>query len=206
MVAQAAHRVVPLTPEHWPALERLFGKQGACMGCWCMHWRMPHKEWQEVRGGGAKRLFKRRVAAGPPPGVIALEGEDAIGWLQIGPRSDAPQWTSPKRVSAPLDPELNDDPAAWVASCFYVKSGRRGQGISDALLEGGLAWARKNRARVIDACPMEPAGRASASGLYVGHVAVFRRAGFTEIARRKDNRPLMRLALSPSRKPKPKRG
>ena len=25
----------PLTPDLWPAFEDLFGKQGACYGCWC---------------------------------------------------------------------------------------------------------------------------------------------------------------------------
>jgi hypothetical protein len=34
-----------------------------------------------------------------------------------------------------------------------------------------------------------------AASLYVGHADVFRSAGFKEIARRKDHRPLMRLAL-----------
>jgi GNAT superfamily N-acetyltransferase len=30
----------PLTPDLWPALEDLFGKNGACNGCWCMYWRI----------------------------------------------------------------------------------------------------------------------------------------------------------------------
>lgn len=33
--------VVPLTPERWPLFEDLFGKQGACYGCWCTHFRLP---------------------------------------------------------------------------------------------------------------------------------------------------------------------
>jgi len=30
----------PLTPDRWPALEDLFGPNGACNGCWCMYWRI----------------------------------------------------------------------------------------------------------------------------------------------------------------------
>jgi hypothetical protein len=30
----------PLTPDLWPALDDLFGKNGACNGCWCMYWRL----------------------------------------------------------------------------------------------------------------------------------------------------------------------
>lgn len=194
-------RVAPLTQELWPMLERLFGKQGACMGCWCMYWRLPHKEWQTARGDNAKDLFKRRVAEGPPPGVLAFTDEDAKGWLQIGPRADAPQWNKPKRVSAPLEPRDAEDTGVWAATCFFVRPSHRGQGVTDALLDAGIEFAKKSGARLIEACPMETEGRASASGLYVGHISVFVRAGFREkVARRKDNRPLMRLELKAARR------
>ena len=32
--------VRPLTPDLWPQLEELFGRVGACNGCWCMYWTM----------------------------------------------------------------------------------------------------------------------------------------------------------------------
>lgn len=192
-------RVEPLTPDLWPAFERLFGKTGACMGCWCMYWRLPSKEYQAARGAAAKRMMKKRVKQGPPPGVLAFVGEDAVGWLQIGPRADAPQWNTPRRVSAPLAPEDAEDEAVWAATCFFVKPGMRRQGVTGALLEGAIAFARESGARVLEACPAESEGRMDAASLYVGRASVFARAGFKEIARRKDNRPLMRLALSARR-------
>lgn len=188
-------RVVPLTPDLWPAFERLFGAQGACMGCWCMYWRLSRKAYDAKRGLAAKRLFKRRVAAGPPPGVVALDGEDAVGWLQIGPRADAPQWSTPRRLSAPLKAEDAEDESVWAATCFFVKAGMRGQGVTDALLKGGVALARESGARVVEACPMERDGRIDPMSLYVGHASVFKRAKFKEVARRKDSRPLMQLRL-----------
>jgi hypothetical protein len=33
-------QIRPLTADLWPALEELFGKKGACNGCWCMYWRI----------------------------------------------------------------------------------------------------------------------------------------------------------------------
>lgn len=192
-------RVVPLTPELWPAFEALFGKNGACMGCWCMYWRMSNKEWQAARGDTAKRAMKKRVMAGPPPGVLAFEGDEAVGWLQIAPRSDTPQWNTPKRVSAPLRAEDAEGERVWAATCFFVKAGHRRQGVTDALLKAGVALAKKNGARVVEGCPIEPSGRMDATSLYVGHASVFARAGFEEVARRKDNRPLMRLELGRKR-------
>lgn len=191
-------RVEPLTPDTWPAFERLFGKNGACMGCWCMYWRLPRKDYDAARGDAAKRLFKKRVKQGPPPGVVAFDGDDAVGWLQIGPRVDAPQWNTPKRVSAPLKESDAEDERIWAATCFFVKPGHRRQGISDALLKAGIALAKANGARALEACPIETEGRMDNVSLYVGHVSVFKRAKFKEVARRKDNRPLMRLALRPS--------
>jgi hypothetical protein len=32
--------IPPLTPDLWPDLEDLFGKKGACNGCWCMYCRI----------------------------------------------------------------------------------------------------------------------------------------------------------------------
>lgn len=193
-------RVEPLTLDDWPAFERLFGKNGACMGCWCMYWRLPRKEYEAARGAAAKRMFKERVKTGPPPGVVAFEGEEAVGWLQIGPRRDTPQWNTPKRLSAPLEANDAEDAGVWGATCFFVKPGRRRQGVSSALLKAGVAFARASGARAVEACPADPVGRMDNVSLYVGHASVFRRAGFKEIARRKDNRPLMRLELAGSQR------
>ena len=190
-------RIEPLTSENWPAFERLFGKQGACSGCWCIHWRVPHADYVEKRGDKAKAMFKRRVMKGPPPGVLAFIGDEAVGWLQITPRADTPEWNNTRRVTAPLDPADAKDEHVWGATCFFIKSSARGHGVMGALLRGGLEYARANGARVVEACPID--GKASTVDAYVGRVSVFRRAKFKEVARRKDNRPLMRLTLALSK-------
>lgn len=53
-----------LTPDLWPDLEDLFGKKGACNGCWCMY--------------------------GPSPGLLAFHGDLAVGWCQLTPRDAVP--------------------------------------------------------------------------------------------------------------------
>ncbi len=189
-------RVVPLTPELWPSFERLFGKQGACSGCWCIHWRVPRADYVAMRGADAKAFIRRRVRKGPPPGVLAFDGEDAVGWLQIGPRADTPQWNSTRRVTAPLDEADVENEHVWGATCFFIKSSARRQGVMDALLKGGLDYARKNGASVVEGCPID--GKSGNVDAYVGLVSVFKRAKFKEVARRKANRPLMRLLLRPS--------
>ena len=43
--------VRPLREDDWPAIEELFGSNGACGGCWCMWWRVPRggKLWTEMK-------------------------------------------------------------------------------------------------------------------------------------------------------------
>lgn len=185
--------VKPLTPDLWPAFERLFGLNGACKGCWCTYWRVPSKVYQASLGADAKRFFRKRVMAGPPPGVLAFDGDEAVGWLQIGPRADTPQWNSTRRVTAPLHDADAEDGRVWGATCFFIRTSARGRGVMEALLKGGIRYAKARGARVVEACPID--GQTGNVDAYVGLVQVFRRAKFREVARRKDNRPLMRLTL-----------
>jgi predicted GNAT family acetyltransferase len=185
--------VIPLTPEYWPAFEDLFGAQGACYGCWCTYFRLSPGERKASNGEANRMLMRRRVEAGPPPGILAMEGDRALGWLQVGPRSDVPQWNSPRRVTAPLADAPADDPAVWAMSCFFIRRTARGRGVTSTLVEQGLDFARGQGARMVEACPMEEAG--SAVSLYVGPASTFRRAGFVEVTSRKSGRPLMRYVF-----------
>ena len=77
----------PLTPELWPALEDLFGKGGASNGCWCMYWRIGSKYRKRTREKN-RRALRQIVNHGPPPGLLAFDGDRAVGWCQCTPRED----------------------------------------------------------------------------------------------------------------------
>ena len=104
----------PLTADLWPAFEDLFGKNGACSGCWCMYWRIGAAYRKRPREKN-RAAFRRIVKSGPPPGLLAFDGNVAVGWCQLTPRSALPwlgrQWPL-KRV---------DDVPVWALSCFYVR-------------------------------------------------------------------------------------
>jgi len=187
--------IVPLVPELWPVFEDLFGKQGACYGCWCTHFRAPPAARRASDPQRNKDLIRARIAAGPPPGLLAIADGSALGWMQIGPRHDVPEWNNAGRGSAPLDPADAADPVAWAISCFFIRSGARRQGLTHRLVAGGIAFARQNGARLVEACPMDQSRDQRSTGLFVGSTRVFLKAGFAEVARRKPGRPLMRLTL-----------
>ncbi|MDX3808633.1 GNAT family N-acetyltransferase [Bosea thiooxidans] len=187
--------VWPLTPERWGDLEDLFGPQGPSYGCWCNHFRMPQRLRMPLLGAGARQLFEERVRRGPPPGVLAYADDEAVGWLQVGPRAHVPEWNNPRRASTPLPDAPAEDERNWAASCFFVRKGFRGKGVTGALLAGAVAFARESGARLVEAAAMDNRDKRSPEGLYVGPESVFRRAGFVEVARQKPGRPLLRLML-----------
>jgi Acetyltransferase (GNAT) family len=188
-------RFEPLTPALWPAFEALFGPSGACYGCWCTAFRLRPKLRQEFTNDDKRGVMRQRVEAGPPPGLLALREERAIGWMQIGPRADVPEWNNPGRSSTPLVDGPADDPGVWAVSCFFFASKERGKGLSHSMLAAGIDHARASGARLIEASPMDQAKQSKSIGLFVGSTRVFERAGFVTIATRKPGRPLMRLAL-----------
>lgn len=80
----------PLTPDRWPALQDLFGENGACSGCWCTYWRIGSSYRQRPRDEN-KAAFREIVKRGPPVGLLACDDDVAVGWCQLTPR-DALPW------------------------------------------------------------------------------------------------------------------
>ncbi|AZO14293.1 MULTISPECIES: GNAT family N-acetyltransferase [unclassified Mesorhizobium] len=187
--------IAPLTPERWADFEDLFGKQGACYGCWCTHFRLAPAERRASDKERNKDLIKARIEAGPPPGLLAFEDGKAVGWMQVGPRADVPEWNNQGRGSAPIDPADAGDPAVWAISCFFIRVKARGRGVSHRLVAGGIAFARENGARLLEACPIDLSRDSRSIGLFVGSSRVFEKAGFERLVERKPGRPLMRLVL-----------
>ena len=189
------HDIVPLTPDLWPVFEELFGKQGACYGCWCTHFRMSPAMRRESNRDRNKDHIKARIDAGPPPGLLAVREGVADGWMQIGPRFDVPEWNNAGRASAPTEAADAVDPAVWAISCFFIRTKARGQGLTHRLVAAGIEHARASGASRIEACPMDLSRDSRSLGLFVGSTRVFEKAGFAPAVTRKPGRPLMRLEL-----------
>lgn len=187
--------IVPVTPERWPDFEDLFGKQGACYGCWCTHFRLPPAARRENDRERNKDHIRTRIEAGPPPGLLAFQDGKAVGWMQVGPRADVPEFNNAGRGSAPLEPSDASDPDVWAISCFFLRSKVRGKGLTHQLVQGGIEFARENGARFLEACPMDLSRDSRSIGLFVGSTRVFEKAGFQRMVERKAGRPLVRLVL-----------
>lgn len=183
-------RTEPLTPDRWDHFADLFGPNGACGGCWCMWWRVSAEEFKA--GNDVNRERFRSVVAGaePPPGLLAYDDNGTpVGWVAVAPRTEFGRIERSRDLCAP-----GDGPVPWSVNCFYIRAGRRGQGIGSALLDAAVAFAFEHGAEVVEGYAVDPTRRRfSNAEAYTGTVAMFEAAGFTEAFRRTEtSRVVMR--------------
>lgn len=147
--------VRPLTPEDWPVIEELFGKNGACGGCWCMTWRVPQggKLWEQNKGEPNRRAFRKLVHSGAVYGCLAFAGEEPVGWCCVGPRADFPRLRTIKAL------QTSWDEFTWSVTCFYIRSGCRGRGVATKLIREAVRVARAHGARRLEGYPVKPYGQ-----------------------------------------------
>lgn len=179
----------PLTADRWHDFELLFGKNGACGGCWCMAWRLVPKEFKQQQGDSNRRAMKKIVSTRTPPGVLAYDGKEPVGWVAIAPREMFVRLEGSK-VLAPVD-----DKPVWSIMCFFIRKDHRRQGLSVELLKAAGKFAKKNRAKIVEGYPQDLKKDLPAPFVWTGLTSAFRSAGFEEVARRSATRPIMRLCL-----------
>ncbi len=136
-----------------------------------------------------KERFRKLTRDGPPPGLLGYLGRKPVGWIALGPRTDYI-----KLQNSPVMKPVDEEPV-WSVLCFVVPAEHRHQGVAGALLEAAVEYARKGGARLLEAYPFDKKGDAKDEWLWHGTKRMFDRAGFSEVARRKPERPIVRLEL-----------
>jgi GNAT superfamily N-acetyltransferase len=192
-------RVLPLTPARWRDLESVFEAKGCSIarGCWCMYYRETGKP-QTLSGmslaESRKEQMRARATDGPPPGLIAYAGKQPVGWVTLGPREEFL-----KLRRSPVMKPVDDKPV-WSIVCFVVPPEHRHKGVATALLRGAVEYAAKQGATLLEAYPIDKAKRGADDWLWHGAKSMYDKAGFAEVARRKPERPVVRLALPAKRR------
>jgi GNAT superfamily N-acetyltransferase len=178
----------PLTPDRFADLEQLFGPRGAVGGCWCMAWRLSRAEYERHKGEDNRRAFQTIAAEGTPPGILAYDQSEPIGWCAVAPRTEYPVLAR-SRVLKPVD-----DRPVWSVTCFFIAKGYRERGVSVRLLRSAVEFAAQQGARIVEGYPIEPV-KADVPPVFAwtGLASAFRKAGFKEVARRSETRPIMRF-------------
>jgi GNAT superfamily N-acetyltransferase len=179
----------PLTPDRWSDLESLFGERGACGGCWCMYWRLTRANYNLDKGEKNKRAMKAIVEAGETPGILAYDKGEPVAWCSVAPRESFPAFDR-SRILKPVD-----DQPVWSVACLFVDKKHRRQGVSVKLLKAAIDFVGKRGGRVIEGYPVDPKRGQPDAFVWTGLASAFIKAGFKEVERRSETRPIMRYEI-----------
>jgi GNAT superfamily N-acetyltransferase len=180
----------PLTPGRFSDFEKLFGPHGATGGCWCMYWRQTRTQYEDQHGELNHQSMKALVDSGTVPGILAYSSDEPIGWCSIAPREEF-STLARSRILQPVD-----DQPVWSVVCFFIARNQRRMGLTVKLLQAAVEYARSNGARIVEGYPVEPkVGKAPDVFVWTGLFSAFKQAGFVEVLRRSETRPIMRLYL-----------
>ena len=179
----------PLTSDRWRDFETLFGPKG-CGGCWCMWWRLTRSEFERQKGEDNRQAMKALVESGEVPGILAYAEGEPVGWCSVAPR-EAFGALQRSRILKPVDEQ-----PVWSVVCFFIAKAHRRKGLTVELLKAAVDYAAAHGAKVVEGYPVEPKkADAPDAFMYTGIASAFRRAGFVEVARRSETRPIMRRVI-----------
>ena len=151
-------------------------KNPASNVCFCLSYRLGSKENNVLRGTERAARVAELCGQDPPPGVLAYDGDEPVGWAALHPRA-ATSFARNRRI-----PRV-DDLDVWSLWCLRVRPGHRRQGIAHHLVAGAVAYARARGAPAVEAYPVDNRGeKVDLTMAYVGTRALFEKAGFTKVA------------------------
>jgi GNAT superfamily N-acetyltransferase len=144
--------------------------------CWCLSYRIPSKENLALTGPARGERVRQLVEEDLPPGVLAYDGDEVVGWAGVHPRADT---TFARNRKIPRVDDLD----VWSLWCVRVRPGHRGRGIAHHLVAGAVEFARAHGAPAIEGYPVDNDGRkVDLTMAYVGTRQLFERAGFEKAA------------------------
>lgn len=173
-------QVKPLSGETWDALAELFREGGDPRWCWCQYWRLRSKDFSAAKVPQLRERLHGQASSGEAPGLVAFDGDRAVGWVSLGPRTDFERIERSRVI-----PKVDDRPV-WSITCFAVSESARGRGVARTLLDAAIVHARERGAEALEAYPVaidagEPIHPESA---FTGTLPMFQRAGFRVVADR----------------------
>jgi len=198
--------VVPANEATADDLAAVFGAADYPSRCQCQRFKVTGWVWRDTTLAQRVAALREQTACGDTDapatsGLVAyVEGEPA-GWVAVEPRAAYPKLRT-SRVPWTGRTEDKDDPGVWAVTCFVVRKGHRGQGLTYLLARAAVDFARERGATALEGYPMvtQPGVEVTWGELHVGARQVFADAGFAEVSRPTVRRVVMRVELDRARR------
>lgn len=190
--------VVPANEASWDDLAAIFGTSDPGR-CQCQRYKVLGWLWRDSTQPERTAMLRAQTACGDPDaeatsGLVGYVDGEPAGWVAVEPRV---AYAKLRTMPIPWKgrDEDRDDDGVWAVTCFVVRKGYRGRGMTYLLAEATVDYAREQGARALEAYPMIVApGKVITWGeLHVGARQVFEDAGFRQVSHPTLRRVVMRI-------------
>jgi GNAT superfamily N-acetyltransferase len=193
--------IVPANESSWEDIQAVFGERGDPPRCQCQRYKLGAKEsWNSVGREELAHRFRTQTEPGEPDaetttGLVAYLDGEPVGWCAVEPRTAYHGLRHNFKVHWQGRDEDKDDATVWSVTCFVVRAGYRGRGITYALARAAVGHARRRGARALEGYPLltNPGQQVTWGELHVGKRSVFEAAGFAEVVQPSKRRVVMRI-------------
>lgn len=204
-------RIVPANEASWDDLQTIFGTTGYATRCQCQRLKVAGWIWRDSTLEQRTEMFRSQTACDNPDaeatsGLVAyvggdsgpwaenLDGGEPAGWVAVEPRIVYPKLRT-TRIPWKGRDEDTDDQDVWAVTCFAVRKGYRGRGLTYILADATIEYARERGAKAVEAYPMitQPGKDITWGETHVGTRQVFEEAGFKEVSHPTPRRVVMRI-------------
>jgi GNAT superfamily N-acetyltransferase len=196
--------VVPANEASCEDLEAIFGTADYPAHCQCQRFKVTGWLWRDTTLPERIAMLRAGTACGDPAapatsGLVAYVDDEPAGWVAVEPRTAYPKLRT-SRVPWSGRAEDKDDDGVWAVTCFAVRKGYRGRGLTYLLAEAAVEHARARGARSLEAYAMltQPGKEITWGELHVGARQVFEEAGLVEVSHPTPRRVVMRIDFAAS--------
>ncbi len=197
-IAEEDLRIVPANEASEDDLDAIFGTADTGR-CRCQRLKVVGWIWRDSTQQERTAMLRTQTACGDPDaaatsGLVAYVDDEPAGWVAVEPRTAYPKLRTSRVPWTGRDEDQYDD-GIWAVTCFVVRKGYRGRGLTYPLARATIDFARDRGARALEAYPMitQPGREIIWGELRVGARQVFEDAGFAEVSRPTVRRVVMRI-------------
>jgi GNAT superfamily N-acetyltransferase len=191
--------IVPGNEASSADITAIFGTSDYPARCQCQRFKVVGWIWRDSTQEERSAMLQAQTGCGDldaasTSGLVAYVGGEPAGWVAVEPRTAYPKLRT-SRVPWTGRHEDKDDDGIWAVTCFVVRKGYRGRGLTYPLARATVDFARERGARSLEAYAMitQPGKEVTWGELHVGACQVFEEAGFKEVSRPTLRRAVMRI-------------
>ena len=176
-------RIAPLSPAIAGAWSALFAACGCACHCRYWHFAGNKNEWLARCFNEPEKNREEQLAlvdAGAPEarGLVALEGDLALGWMKLAPRAVLGKL---RRQGAYRSLDLGPDDGVYAIGCFLVHPEHRRRGVARTLVSQADEHVRAWAGRAIEAYPHRPGYAPRDEEAWMGPERIFVDHGYAAV-------------------------